>query len=54
MSSKKKFIIKSAKKGGKYVLPGVMMRTGAEVASHLINGPRPEVCQEGEYIVMND
>ena len=51
----KKFIIKSAKKGSKYVLAGAMMGTGAELASHLINGTtQPEVSDEGEYIVIND
>ena len=46
--------MKSVKKGGKYILAEAMMGTGAEVASHLINGPCPEVSGEREYIVVNN
>ena len=31
-----------------------MIGTGAEVPSHLINGPRPDMSRESEYIVVND
>ena len=53
-SGKCKFILKTAKKGGKYILAGAMIGTGAEVPSHLINGPRPDMSRESEYIVVND
>ena len=41
-------------KGEKYILAGAMMGTGAEVASHLINGPYLDMSGESEYIVVND
>ena len=53
-SEKCKFILKTAKKGGKYILAGAMIGTGAEVASHLINGPHPDMSGGVEYILINN
>ena len=54
-SGKKKYIVNSAIKSGKYIIAGGLMCTGAEGVSKLINHTaQPSMSDEAKYIVIND
>ena len=50
-----KYIKNSAKEGGKYIIAGGLMGTGAKGVSKLINhAAQPSLFDDAEYIIIND